>query len=66
MANVKGIVVVEAIVDINGKVKSARVLESVHPLVNRAAIDSCLGSEFRPALDDCRPVEGTVGVFYEF
>jgi protein TonB len=54
-ANVEGTVVIEAVVDSNGRVTSARIRDSI-PLLDKAALDAIRQWEFKPALLNGRPV----------
>ena len=52
---VQGVVILEAIIDTDGKVKDARVLRSV-PLLDQAALDAVKQWEYTPTLKDGKPV----------
>jgi protein TonB len=46
-ARVQGVVIIEALVGVNGKVANARVLRSI-PLLDQAALDAVMQWEFTP------------------
>ncbi len=52
----KGSVVVEFIIDINGKVRNARATKSTHREFEQPAIDSLMRSSFNPGTIDGKPV----------
>ena len=66
MAQADGKVILEVRIGQGGEILDAHVYVSLHPLVNRAALDACLASRFRPALDNCEPVESVVHIAYDF
>jgi protein TonB len=55
-ARVQGMVIIEAVVDKEGRVGYARILKSV-PLLDQAAMDAIRQWEFTPTLVDGIPVE---------
>jgi protein TonB len=64
-ARVQGLVVLEATVGPDGKVRDARVVQSI-PLLDQAAIDAVLQWEFPPRLVDGVPVAATASVAVQF
>jgi periplasmic protein TonB len=54
-ARVQGIVILEAIIGVDGRVQRARVLRSV-PLLDQAAVNAVQSWEYTPTLLDGRPV----------
>jgi len=48
-ANVQGVVIIEALIDIDGKVVDARILRSI-PLLNEAALTAVMQWAFAPTL----------------
>jgi periplasmic protein TonB len=64
-AHVKGIVIVEAVIDARGRVTSVQVLRSV-PLLDQAAIDAVRQWQYTPALLNDRPVPVIVTVTINF
>jgi protein TonB len=54
-ARVQGVVILEAIIGVDGRVQQARVLRSV-PLLDQAAINAVQSWEYTPTLLDGRPV----------
>jgi protein TonB len=56
-ANIQGVVVVEAIVDEQGRVTDARVLRGLPMGLDRAAIEAIQQWKFRPAMMQGRPVK---------
>jgi TonB family protein len=65
VAHLQGQVVVEAVVDRNGNVSSARVL-SGHRLLRGAAVDEVLSRSYRPYLVDDHPVEVSTTITLDF
>jgi protein TonB len=64
-ARVKGIVIIEATIDENGTVESARVLKG-EPLLNQAALDAVRQWRFTPALLSGVPVPVVMTVTVDF
>ena len=62
-ARVQGVVILEAVLDANGRVDSVRVLRSI-PLLDQAAVDAVRQWRFTPALlnNEAVPVVMTVTV----
>ena len=56
-AGITGIVIVEAIIDRNGRVKDARVLEPLPFGLDQAALEALRQWEFRPGTLNGEPVE---------
>ena len=54
-ANVRGIVILEVIIDVDGTVKDARVLRSI-PLLDAAALEAVRQWRYEPTLIDGKPV----------
>ena len=54
-ARVQGVVILEAIIGVDGRVQQARVLRSV-PLLDQAALNAVQSWEYTPTLLDGRPV----------
>lgn len=54
-ARVSGLVVIEATIDVNGRVAAATVVQSI-PLLDQAALDAVRQWEFRPTLLNGLPV----------
>jgi TonB family protein len=54
---IEGEVTVEATIDVNGDVKAATVANSLHPLLDRAAIDAVQQWKYEPALVNGEPRE---------
>jgi len=54
-ANVQGVVILEAVIGVDGKVQDARILRSI-PLLDQAAIDAVKQWEFTPTLLNGTPV----------
>jgi TonB family protein len=65
MANVEGTVIIEAVIDENGKITNPRILKSI-PLLDAAALDAVKQWEFKPAMRDGRPVAVTAKLSVEF
>jgi protein TonB len=64
-ARVQGIVILEAIIGVDGRVQQARVLRSV-PLLDQAAINAVQSWEYTPTLLDGRPVSIIMTVTVNF
>ncbi len=62
---VRGTVLVEFVIDVSGRVSSARVLESV-PELDAAALDCVRSWRFKPALRAGKPVETTARTSVRF
>ena len=65
-AGVEGVVVLEATIDIHGKVTKLKVLEGVNDLLNKAAIDAVKQWKYEPVIMDGNPVEVEFGVAIKF
>lgn len=63
---VQGKVVLEVVVDEEGKVARARVLRPLHPLLDEAALRAAKGLRFRPGRVDGRPVRVKIPYTYVF
>jgi protein TonB len=59
-AQLEGDVVVQAVVDANGRVTDARVLRTAHRLLNDAAIAAVRQYEYRPGLRNGVPSQFSV------
>lgn len=57
MKNVKGTVVVKFIVDVNGMVKDAEIIKSLHPDLDRNALEIVKSFKFNPAIHNGKPIE---------
>lgn len=65
-AGLEGTVVVHVLVGPNGKVIEAVVVQSVHPLLDRAAVNAALLCRFKPAKQREIPVKAWLAVPYRF
>jgi periplasmic protein TonB len=65
MANVEGTVIISAVIDVDGRVTSPRVVHSI-PLLDQAALDAVRQWEFQPATRDGRPVPVSVKLSVAF
>ncbi len=63
---VQGKVVLEVVVDESGRVARARVLRSLHPLLDEAALRAARGLRFRPARVHGHPVKVKIPYTYVF
>jgi TonB family protein len=59
-SGIGGVVILEAVVDVNGFVSSVSVLKSAHPALDQAAVDAVRQWAFNPARLNCTAVE----IFY--
>jgi protein TonB len=64
-ARVQGVVILEATIGTNGKVKDVRVLRSI-PLLDQAAIDAVRQWEYTPTMLNNVPVEVIMTVTVQF
>ena len=64
-ANVQGVVIMEVVIGLDGKVQDARVLRSI-PLLDQAAIDAVRQWEFTPTLLNGSPVPVIMTVTVQF
>lgn len=64
-ARVEGVVILEAVIDAQGNVRSARVLKSI-PLLDQAALDAVKGWQFTPTLLNGVPVPVMMTVTVNF
>ena len=64
-AGVQGVVVVEAVIDVAGNVKTARVLRSI-PLLDEAALQAVAQWKYKPTLLNGRPVPVIMTVTINF
>lgn len=64
-ARVQGVVILEAIIGVDGKVQQARVLRSV-PLLDQAALNAVQSWEYTPTLLSARPVPIIMTVTVQF
>lgn len=53
---IEGTVLVEFVINTDGRVTKARAVEWTHPEMAQAAVDAILRSEFRPATKDGKPI----------
>ncbi len=65
-AGIQGEVEVEVTVDATGRVAATRVVRSVTPSIDQAAIDALNASTFRPGMKDGQPVPVTVTIMMKF
>jgi TonB family protein len=64
-ANVRGIVILEVIIDVDGTVKNARVLRSI-PILDAAALDAVRQWRYEPTMIDGKPVPVIMTVSVSF
>ena len=64
-AGVSGVVILEALIDLEGNVRSARVLRSI-PMLDQAAVDAVKGWRFAPMLLNGAPVPVVMTVTVNF
>jgi protein TonB len=64
-AKIEGMVIIEAIIGMDGKVKDARVLKSVN-MLDQAALDAVRQWEYSPTLLNNVPVEIIMNVTVNF
>ena len=64
-ARIQGTVVIEAIIGIDGKIKSAKAIRS-HPMFDQAALDAIKKWEYEPATINGMPIEQTLTVTVNF
>jgi protein TonB len=64
-ANVQGVVILEVVIGVDGKVQDARVLRSI-PLLDQAAVDAVRQWEFTPTLLNGTPVPVIMTVTVQF
>jgi TonB family protein len=64
-ANVQGVVILEAVIGVDGKVQDARILRSI-PLLDQAAIDAVKQWEFTPTLLNGTPTPVMMTVTVQF
>lgn len=62
---VEGIVIIEAIIDKNGKIRDAKILKSI-PLLDAAALETVKKWEYAPTTIDGKPVEVILSVIVNF
>ena len=60
-----GVVQIEAMIGIDGKVRNAKVL-SGNPMLQKAAIDAVMEWKYKPALLNGKPVESPVQIKLNF
>jgi periplasmic protein TonB len=65
-AHVQGIVILEAVVDVEGCVESIRVLRSVHRLLDKAAMDALVQWQYSPLVLNGTPVSFVLTVTFNF
>jgi TonB family protein len=66
LAGIKGIVVIELTLDPGGRVRDARVLRSVHPSLDRAALDAVKQWVYEPTLEHGVPVPVITNITVRF
>jgi protein TonB len=64
-AKVEGVVIIETVIDRDGKVQDARILRSV-PMLDQAAIDAVRQWQFEPLVIDGRPRPAIMTVTVNF
>lgn len=64
-AHVSGVVIIEAVIDVDGRVRAARVLRSV-PFLDQAAVEAVRQWRYRPTLLDGVPVAVVLTVTVDF
>lgn len=62
----QGKVVLEVVVDESGRVDRARVLKTLHPLLDEAALRAAKGLRFRPGQVDGKPTKVKIPYTYVF
>ena len=65
-SGLEGLVIVNARVDVNGRVERALVIQSVHPILDRAASEAAAKCRFTPAKQRERKVATWVAIPYRF
>ena len=65
-AHVEGTVLLEAIIDVDGRVREARILGSAHPLLEAAALEAVRQWRYRSARIGERPVAVSLSVVVTF
>jgi protein TonB len=65
-ARIQGVTILEAIIDVDGSVRSARVLRGGNPLLEAAATKAILSWRYRPARVGARPVAVYLTVTVKF
>ena len=65
-AQITGKVFVKAVIDVEGNVKEASIIEGVHELLNKAAIDAVKKTKFKPGMKDGKPVDVEVTIPISF
>ena len=63
---IKGVVILEAQTDIYGRIKEAKVIQSAHPLLDKAALDAVYQWVYEPMIIDGNPREVTFTVTVSF
>jgi protein TonB len=66
MAQVEGTVIVKVLVGPDGSVQQAQVIQSVHPLVNKAALDAAYRCKFIPGKQRNIPVKAWMALPFNF
>ncbi|MCB1183375.1 energy transducer TonB [bacterium] len=66
MAQVEGTVIVKVLVGPDGSVQQAQVIQSVHPLVNKAALDAAYKCKFIPGKQRNIPVKAWMALPFNF
>ena len=65
-AGLEGLVLVDVLVGTDGRVKVARIQKSVHPVLDKAALDAAQKCRFSPGKQRNIPVEVWVTLPYSF
>ncbi|HHM23643.1 MAG TPA: energy transducer TonB, partial [Bacteroidetes bacterium] len=58
----EGTVIVKALIDKRGKVKATRIVKSLSPECDKAAVKALKKSRWRPALKNGKPVTASVSI----
>lgn len=66
LAQIEGTVITRVLVGADGTPEHVQVIQSVHPLVNVAAIEAAWLCEFDPAIKDCESVSAWMALPFNF
>lgn len=66
MSGIEGTVIVKVLVGANGLIKAAEVIQSVHPLLDRAAMEAAMRCRFEPGRQRTIPVKAAMAIPYRF
>jgi TonB family protein len=66
-AGVNGVVMLQGVIDVEGRMKDLRVVSSPHPALDQAAVDAVSQWEFAPTLLNGKPIETPIhtGVYFD-